>query len=34
MAFNGYIIYHHIDPEAPIDDATVEAVCTMLLDDR
>jgi AcrR family transcriptional regulator len=31
MAFNGYIIYHHINPRAPLDDATVDAVCTMLL---
>ena len=31
MAFNGYIVYHHINPKAPLDDATVEAVCGMLL---
>jgi len=31
MAFNGYIIYHHINPKAPLDDATAEAVCDMLL---
>src|SRR5688572_32193538 len=31
MAFNGYIIYHHINPKAPVDDATVDAVCAMLL---
>jgi AcrR family transcriptional regulator len=31
MAFDGYIIYHHVDPTAPVDDATVEAVCSMLL---
>ena len=31
MAFNGYIVYHHINPAAPLDDATVDAVCTMLL---
>lgn len=31
MAFNGYIIYHHINPKAPLDDATVDAVCAMLL---
>jgi AcrR family transcriptional regulator len=34
MAFNGYIIYHHINPKAALDDPTVEAVCTMLLGDR
>lgn len=31
MAFDGYIVYHHINPRAPLDDATVEAVCAMLL---
>jgi AcrR family transcriptional regulator len=31
MAFNGYIIYHHINPKAPLDGATVDAVCDMLL---
>ena len=31
MAFNGYIIYHHINPNAPVDDATIDAVCAMLL---
>jgi AcrR family transcriptional regulator len=34
MAFNGYIIYHHINPAAPLDDATVEAVCSMLLGEQ
>jgi AcrR family transcriptional regulator len=31
MAFNGYIIYHHVNPKAPLDAATVDAVCAMLL---
>ena len=31
MAFNGYIIYHHVNPRAPLDDDTVEAVCAMFL---
>lgn len=31
MAFNGYIIYHHINPKAPLDDATLGVVCDMLL---
>ena len=31
MAFNGYIIYHHINPRAPLDDPTVDAVCAMFL---
>lgn len=34
MAFDGFIIYHHLDPRSPLDDATVEAVCTMLLGKR
>ena len=33
MAFNGYIIYHHINPRAPLDEATLEAVCEMLIGD-
>jgi AcrR family transcriptional regulator len=31
MAFNGYIIYHHINPRAPVDAETVDVVCAMLL---
>ena len=34
MAFNGYIIYHHINPRAPVDAATVDAVCAMLLGEK
>ena len=34
MAFNGYIIYHHINPRAPVDAATVNAVCAMFLGER
>lgn len=34
MAFNGYIIYHHISPRAPLDDDTVDAVCAMLLGEK
>jgi AcrR family transcriptional regulator len=31
MAFDGFIIYHHIDPKAPLDDATLDTVCALLL---
>ena len=31
MAFDGFIIYQHVNPRAPLDDATLEAVCSMLL---
>jgi len=31
MAFDGFIIYHHINARQPLDDTTVEAVCNMLL---
>ena len=31
MAFNGYIIYHHVNPRAPLDEDTVKAVCAMFL---
>ena len=31
MAFNGFIIYHHINPRAPLDEPTLEAMCSMLL---
>jgi AcrR family transcriptional regulator len=34
MAFDGFIIYHHVDPNAPLDDATVDAVCAMLLGEK
>ena len=34
MAFNGYIIYHHINPQAPLDTATIDAVCAMLLGEK
>ena len=30
MAFDGYIVYHHLDPKRPLDDATLDAVCRML----
>ena len=31
MAFDGFIIYHHIEPGEPLDRATLDAVCSMLL---
>jgi hypothetical protein len=31
MAFDGYIIYRHTHPRAHFDDATVDAMCSMLL---
>lgn len=31
MAFDGFIIYRHVNPRAPVDDATLEVVCAMLL---
>jgi AcrR family transcriptional regulator len=34
MAFNGYIIYHHINPRAALDEDTVEAVAAMLLGEK
>ena len=34
MAFNGYIIYHHINPRAPLDAETVDVVCAMLLGEK
>ena len=30
MAFDGYIVYHHLDPKRPLDEATLDAVCRML----
>ena len=31
MAFDGFIIYHHLNPAEPLDNATLDAVCSMLL---
>ena len=30
MAFDGYIVYHHLDPKRPLDEVTLDAVCRML----
>ena len=31
MAFDGYLVYHHLDRKRPLDDATLDALVTMLL---
>ncbi len=31
MAFNGFIVYHHINPQRPCDDDTIDLMCVMLL---
>ena len=31
MAFDGFIVYQHVNPRAPLDDATLDVVCSMLL---
>jgi hypothetical protein len=31
MAFDGFIIFRHVDPARPCDDETIELVCTLLL---
>jgi AcrR family transcriptional regulator len=31
MAFNGFTVYHHINPCKPCDDETIDLVCAMLL---
>jgi AcrR family transcriptional regulator len=31
MAFDGFIIFRHVDPARPCDDATIELMCTLLL---
>ena len=31
MAFDGFIIHHHVNPRAPLGDATIDTVCAMLL---
>ena len=33
MAFDGYILFHHIDPSRPCDEATIELMCSLLLGD-
>lgn len=33
MAFDGYILYHHIDPGRPCDDQTIDLMCGLLLGD-
>jgi AcrR family transcriptional regulator len=31
MAFNGYIVYHHVAPNRPCSDATIEYLCDLML---
>lgn len=31
MAFDGYLVYHHLDRRRPLDDRTLDALVTMLL---
>ena len=31
MAFDRFVIYHHIELGEPLDRATLDAVCSMLL---
>ena len=33
MAFDGFILYHHIDPGRPCDDQTIDLMCGLLLGD-
>ena len=33
MAFDGFILYHHIDPARPCDDQTIDLMCALLLGD-
>ena len=33
MAFDGFILYHHIDPDRPCDDQTIDLMCGLLLGD-
>lgn len=33
MAFDGFILYHHIDPSRPCDDQTIDLMCALLLGD-
>lgn len=30
MAFDGYIVYHHLDPARPLDEKTLEMLCRLL----
>ncbi len=34
MAFDGFILYHHIDPARSCDDATIDLMCSLLLGDE
>ena len=31
MAFDGFNLYHHVDPKSPLDDKTLDAICSMFL---
>jgi AcrR family transcriptional regulator len=31
MAFDGYIVYHHLEPKRPLDERTLDALCRILL---
>ena len=33
MAFDGFIVYHHLNPAAPCDDPTIDFFCALLLGD-
>jgi AcrR family transcriptional regulator len=33
MAFDGFSLYHHVDPKDPLDDRTLDVVCSMFLGD-
>lgn len=33
MAFDGFIVYHHLNPAAPCDDGTIDYFCALLLGD-
>jgi hypothetical protein len=31
MAFDGFIIYHHLEPRRPLDERTLDALCRTLM---
>jgi len=33
MAFDGFIVYHHLNPAGPCDRATIDYFCSLLLGD-
>ena len=34
MAFDGFIVYHHLNPAEPCDDASIDLLCDLLLSHR